>query len=81
MCFGFVWPGLGRIGGYRNGFYEKLPEASPCPAEAIPGGSRMDLLLAKPGPIRNGGDASLITCLRRKKKLLCRCHCAQRRLG
>lgn len=44
---------------------QKLP---PCPAESMPGGSRMDLLPAKAGPIMNGGNTSVITYLRKKRK-------------
>lgn len=54
-----------------GGFYEKLPEASPCLAEPIPGGSKMDMLLAKAEPVRNDSNASVLTDLKRKKKCYC----------
>ncbi|KAJ7410290.1 hypothetical protein BTVI_53829 [Pitangus sulphuratus] len=50
--------------GYTGVFYEKLPEASPCPTEPMPVGSKMDPLLAKAEPIRND---SVITYLEGKK--------------
>lgn len=51
----------GRVlvaGGYRRvcvsvGVCEMLPEASLCPTEPVPGGSKIDLLLAKAKPISN----------------------------
>jgi len=46
---------------------EKLP---PCLMKPVPAGSKMDLLLAKAKPISDGGRASVITDLRRGKKLL-----------
>lgn len=60
---GFVWTGLGRgvLGSVRSCW--KLP---PCPAEPIPGGSKMDPLLAEAGATRNGGGTSGITDLRGK---------------
>lgn len=39
---------------------------STCLAEPIPAGSKTDVLLAKAGPIRNGGNSSVITYLRKK---------------
>lgn len=41
----------------------KLP---PCLAEPIPDGLKMDMLLAKVGPIREVGTTSVITYLKRK---------------
>lgn len=41
----------------------------PCLMEPVPGSSETDLLLAKAEPIRDGGCASGITYLRRKKQL------------
>lgn len=43
----------------------------PCPAEPMPNGSRTAVLLAKPGPIRNGSNDSVITYLRRKIQSYC----------
>lgn len=39
---------------------------SPCPTEPTLAAPKSDVLLAKAGPIRNGGNASEITYLRRK---------------
>lgn len=48
---------------------QKLP---PCPEDPVSVSSRMDLLLAKTGPITNDSNTSVITDLRtREKKLLC----------
>lgn len=52
----------------------------PCHAEPVHGGSKMDLLLAKAGTIRNDGNASVMTYLGRKKLLL-RYNCGQRKVG
>ena len=41
-----------------------------CPTEPMPASSKTDLLLAKAEPISDSGSASVITYLRRKKKLL-----------
>jgi len=54
--------------GYRGGFCEKLLEASPCPTEAMPAGSKTDPALAKTKPVSDGGSVSGITHLRRGKK-------------
>ncbi|KAJ7400014.1 hypothetical protein BTVI_109401 [Pitangus sulphuratus] len=44
----------------------------------MPAGSRMIPLLAKAKPIRNDGNASLITYSKKEKKFLHRCSCGQR---
>jgi len=44
---------------------EKLP---PCLIQPVPASSKMDLPLAKPEPVSDGGSASGITQLRRGKK-------------
>lgn len=65
---GFAWlcsDGRGATGVTSVRNHQKL---APCAAEPIPGGSRMDNPLAKAGPIRNGGNASVITDLRRRKR-------------
>jgi len=46
---------------------EKLP---PCLIKPVLAGSKMDLPLAKAKPINDSGNASVITYLRRGKKLL-----------
>lgn len=69
LTWGFAWPCFGSGKGYRYGFCEKLPKASTCLAEPLPGGSKMDVLLVKAGPVRNGGSTSGITYLKRKKKV------------
>lgn len=73
----FWWPG-----GYRGGLCEKVPEDSSLPSRAS---AKMDMSLAKTGTIRNYGNFTVITYLRRKtknlKKVLHRCNCSQRRAG
>lgn len=55
-------------GGYKGGFCENLSETSVrSPAEPMPSGSRMDLLLAEAESISDGSNASVITYVRRKK--------------
>jgi len=44
---------------------QKLP---PCLIKTVPAGSKMDSSLAKAKPISNGGSASVITYLRRRRK-------------
>lgn len=52
-------------------------ELPACPAEPIPGGSQRDVPPAKAGPIRDHGNASVITF--KKKKLQHRSNYSQRR--
>jgi len=47
---------------------EKLP---PCLIKPVPASSKMDRLLAKAKPIRDGGSTSGITYLRRGRKINC----------
>lgn len=47
---------------------QKLP---PCPRKPITAKSKMDTLLAKAGWTQDGGNTSMITCLRRRKKSSC----------
>lgn len=54
-------------------------EVLPRPAEPKAAGSKMDVSVAKAGPVRNDGNTSAITHLRRKKELLHRGDCAHRR--
>ena len=63
VCIGFAWQGFGSGGGYRNGFWKKLPL---CPVEPMPAGSKMDPLLAKAEPISDGSNTSGIKNLRKK---------------
>lgn len=53
------------VGGYRGGFYEKLPS---CPMESMPAGSKTNPLLPKAKPISYDGAASGVTELRRGGK-------------
>lgn len=52
--------------GYRCGFCRSCWKLSARLAEPMLPGFRMDSLLAKAGPIRNGGHVSVITYLRRE---------------
>lgn len=57
---GFAWPGFGCR--WTNGVssvrsWQKL---HPCPAEPLPLGSKMNVLLIKAGPIRNGRNTFVI---------------------
>lgn len=64
---GFPWTGFGNgkaIGVVSVRSYWKLP---PWLAEPMPGGFKMDMPLTKAGPIRNGGNTSVIIYLRRRK--------------
>ena len=54
----------GVTGVASEGSCWKLPL---CPTELMSAASKMDLLLAKAELISNGGNASVITFLRRKK--------------
>ena len=55
--------------GHRGGFFEKLLKLPLCLTEPIPAGSTTDALPAKAESISDSGSASVITHLRRKKKL------------
>ena len=67
-----MWQRFGSGGGYRGDSCKKLLEASPVferESEPIPAGSKMDPPPAKAEPISDSGNASVITFLRRKKKV------------
>lgn len=53
-----------------GGFCEKLPDASLCLAEPIPGGSKTDMP-PKAEPVRNDCNASVLTYLKRGKRSYC----------
>lgn len=61
-CTGFVRQGFGSKGA-TGWLLLKLPEASPCPREPTPDGSKMDPQLAKAEPIRESSRTSGITDL------------------
>lgn len=63
----FVSGGWGKV--YRD---EKLPEASLMSSRANASSSRTELLLTKAEPVRNDGDTSVVTDLRRKRSY-CAC--------
>jgi len=50
---------------------EKLP---PCLTKPVPARAKLDPPLAKAKPMSDSGSASVITCLRRGRKKLCRKH-------
>jgi len=54
-------------GSYRGGFCEKL---LPCLIKPVLAGFKTDLPLPKAKPISNGGSASGITYLRKRRKKL-----------
>jgi len=70
-CTGFVWQSFGSRGDYRDGFCEKLPEASLCLMEPMQAGSKTELPPAKAETTSDVGSTSVIMYLRRwgKKKL------------
>lgn len=79
-CIGFAWPGFGSQGFYRGGFSEKVPEASFMSSRENPCWLQDAHAIVKAGVIKDGGSTLLITYLkRRKRKLLCRYNCSQRR--
>lgn len=53
--------------GYRDGFSERVLEASPMPSRTNTTKSRMASLPAKAGPTRDGGNTSGIMYFKRKK--------------
>lgn len=69
-CFGLAWQCSLSRGCNREGFSEKLPEASSHPTEPRSAGSKMGPLLAKARPISSGGNSSVVTYLRRKNKVI-----------
>lgn len=48
------------------------PNLPPCLAEPVPAGFRKDVLMPKAGPV-SGGNASVITQLRKRGKLINDC--------
>jgi len=68
-CYRFAWQGFGSgwaIGVASVRSCEKLP---PCLTEPVPAGSKTDPPLAKAKPISDGGSASVVTDLRRGRKI------------
>lgn len=70
QCFGLVWQRSHSSRSNREGFSEKLPEASSHPTEPRSAGSKMDPLLATARPISSGGNGFVITYLKRKNKVI-----------
>lgn len=69
---GQAWVVGEQGGGYNSGFCKELLEASTMSGTACPWWlQREDMLLVKAGAIRNGGYTSVITYLRRNKKMFC----------
>lgn len=73
--------GFGRGGATAVASMRSCQKAPQHLAEPMPDGSRMDMPLARGGPIRNDSNASGIMYFRRKQKLLGRCNYGQRRGG
>jgi len=68
FCYGFTWQDFGSRGatGVTSvSSCEKLPS---CLTKPVLGGSKTDPLLARTKPISDGGNASVITYLRRGRK-------------
>jgi len=65
--FGFVWQGSGSKGATGVASVRSCQKLPQCSMEPVPAGSKTDLLLVKAEPISDGGSASVITYLRRKK--------------
>lgn len=63
---------IGLVIGGLQGFCEKLPETFSLSSRGNPSWANTDMLLAKAGPVRNGGNTSVIRYLRRKRKTLLR---------
>lgn len=58
------------LGGLQGWILRSCQKFLPCPAEAIVGSSKMDVLPAKAGPFRNSGNASVIIDLRTLRKVI-----------
>jgi len=65
----FVWQGFGSGRATAVVSVRSCQKLLLCPTEPVPDGSKMDPLLAKAEPISDGGGASVISYLRRKKNL------------
>ncbi|XP_059725656.1 ceramide synthase 4-like isoform X6 [Haemorhous mexicanus] len=62
------WTGYPQQGATEVASVRSCQNLPPYPAEPIPGGSKLNVPLAKAGPVRNGGNTSVIADLKRKKK-------------
>lgn len=69
-CIGFAWTGFGSREVTGVAFWRSSWKLPPCPGEPMPATSKIDVLLAKAEPIRNGGKTSGTTYSRRKKKVI-----------
>lgn len=63
-CVGFIWQDFGNAEGVAAvPSLRRHRKLSPCQAETVPGGSWMDLLLAKPQPGSDARDSSAVAYL------------------
>jgi len=67
-CIGFMWQGFGSGETAEVASVRRHQGLSPCRAEPLSAGSKVDLLLAKAMPISNTGGTSAIAYLRKGKK-------------
>jgi len=68
-CYGLAWQSFGSGGAIGVASVRSCEKHLPCLIKPVPAGSKTDPLLAKAKPISDGGSASVITYLRRGKKL------------
>jgi len=64
-CIGFVWQDFGSRGGTGVASVRSCWKLPSCLIEPMPAGPKMDPLLTKAETISDGGNASVITYLRR----------------
>jgi len=66
-CCGFAWQDFGSGGAIGLASVRSCQKLPSYLIKPVPAGSKMDPLLAKAKPISDGGSASGITYLRRRK--------------
>jgi len=69
ICYVFVWQGFGSGGSIAVASVRSCENLPPCLIKPVLAGSKTDPPLAKAKPISDSGSASMITYLRRGKKL------------
>lgn len=65
-CIVFVCPSFGSWGATGMAFVGSCQKLPPCLAGPMLAGTKMDVRLVTAGPIRTGGNASVIMYLRKK---------------
>jgi len=69
-CYGFAWQGFGSSRATGVASVRSCKKLPPCLIKTVSASSKTDPPLPKAKPISNNGSASVITCLRRGRKII-----------